>query len=100
MEICMGKQYSARNSGILQPFDKKHVSLNNPHRVEAFDTLTIDIAIASSLRHRTENLGVRKRYYYCVLAPDRLKAGSEYDATQCVALRCLRVDACENATQR
>jgi hypothetical protein len=62
MEICMGKQYSARNSGILQPFNKKHVSLNSPHRVEAIDTLTIDIAIASSLRHRAENLGVRNRY--------------------------------------
>ena len=52
----MGKQYSARNLGILQPFNKKHIllSLNSPHRVEAIDTLTIDIAIASSLRHQAE----------------------------------------------
>ena len=44
----MGKQYSARNSGIHQPSNnnKNHVSLNSPHRVEAIDTLTIDIAIA------------------------------------------------------
>ena len=53
MEVCMEKQYSMRNSGIhvLQLFNKKHVSLNRPHRVKAIDTLTIDIAIASSLHH-------------------------------------------------
>ena len=58
----MEKQYSARDSGILQPFNKNHVSLNRPHRVEAIDTLTIDIAIAASLHHRAENLAVRNRY--------------------------------------
>ena len=43
---------------------KKHISLNSPHRVEAIDTLTIDIiAIASSLRHQAENLGVWNHYY-------------------------------------
>ena len=30
----------------------------------------------------------------------RLKAGSQYDAKQCVVLRHLRVDACRNATRR
>ena len=34
----------------------------------------------------------------CMCVTFHLKAGSQYDTTQCVALRCLRIDTCSNTT--
>ena len=78
MEVCMEKQYSTCNSGILQPFNKKHVLLNRPHRAEAIDTLTIDIAIASNLHHQAENLSVRNRYHWTQGGFGRTDGGTKF----------------------
>ena len=67
MEICTQKRFSACNSRMLQPFNKKHTKLNRPHREVPFDILTIRSAITARLRNRAEKSGIRNRYYweYC-----------------------------------